>query len=93
MANHNDYSVFNPENRKHRQLGNTIEKILDNENELATPGLAETISNQEETFEENYLRALLTDGSEFFTSNYNIEVTARPEGSGGNPTFFWRLDR
>ncbi|MFB6209623.1 MAG: hypothetical protein ABEJ56_05830 [Candidatus Nanohaloarchaea archaeon] len=84
--------VFKPDNEKHVKIGDKAEKALQNNQELKTSDLAQKIE-PEINLSKSYIKAILTSGSNYFTSNNNLKIQERPEAGGGQHTYFWSLDK
>lgn len=94
MNKKSKYTTFRPHLKHHRELGGYIEEVLEetDKKELTTPELKDKLAEDKTEMEPSFVRSIISDGSDWFEENHDINLEARGEGSGGNPTFFWRLD-
>lgn len=90
MTTTSKYSVFRPHLEHHTNLGDQMEEILgkNSEDEMVTKELAEKLSEKNE-MEMTFIRSIISEGKDWFTSHNDLVVEQRAEGSGGNKTFFW----
>jgi len=89
-----DHSQFKPEAKGHQKLADyVVEALHENDGvEFETGEIINDVAGKAD-MSSGYTRTLVLDGREWIQNNRGIKFEERPEGSGGNDTVFWRIDK